>query len=119
MLGEWTKEDRRKVIVNIIHFVVRGHRLFRRGADGFLRRYMTKIKVPYILAACRDNACGGYFSSQLTGQNILKADYYWPPLFKDGHDYVKRCNACQRYAKNDLHMKMPLHVSLPLVSLEK
>ena len=34
LLGEWTKEDRRKVRVHRRHFAVIGHKLFRRGADG-------------------------------------------------------------------------------------
>jgi len=117
--GDWTKEDRRKVRVNSRHFAVVGHRLFRRGADGLLRRCVSEVEVPSILAACHDSACGGHFSGQLTGQKILRAGYFWPTLFKDAHDYVKRCDACQRYARNDLRMEMPLHVSLPLVPFEK
>ena len=39
-------------------------------------------------------------------------------MFKDSHAYVRRCDACQRYARNDLRMEMPLHVSLPLVPFE-
>jgi hypothetical protein len=62
---------------------------------------------------------GGYFSGQLTIQKILSACYFWPTLFKDAHYYVKQCDVCQRYARNDLRMEMPLHVSLPLVHFEK
>ena len=32
---------------------------------------------------------------------------------------MKKCDACQRYARNDLRMENPLHVSLPLVLFEK
>ena len=99
---DWTKEERRKVRVNSRHFVVVGHRLFRRGADGLLRRYVSRLRFLSILEACHDSACGGHFSGQLTGQKILRAGYFWPTLFKDSHDYVKRCDACQRYARNDL-----------------
>jgi hypothetical protein len=71
--------------------------------------------VPSILAACHDNTCGGYFPGQLTDQKILTTCYFWPTLFKDAHDHVKRCDACQRHAKNDLRMEMPFHMSLFLV----
>ena len=40
-------------------------------------------------------------------------------LFKDAKEYVRKCNAYQKYARNDLRMEMPFHVSLPLVSFEK
>jgi len=116
---EWTKEERRKVRVNSRQFVVVGHRLFRRGSDGILRRCVSKTEVEAILIACHDSACGGHFSGQLTGQKILRAGYFWPTLFKDAHDYVRKCDACQRYARDDLRMEMPLHVSLPLIPFEK
>jgi transposase InsO family protein len=116
---EWSKEERRKVRVNSRHFMVLGHRLFRRRTDGLLRRCVSATEVPSILLACHDSACGGHFSGQLTGQKILRAGYFWPTLFKDSHDYVKKCDVWQRYARNDLRMEMPLHVSLPLVPFEK
>ena len=73
---EWSKEKRRKVRINSRHFMVLGHRLFRRGTDGLLRRYVSATEVPSILLACHDSACGGHFSGQLTGQKILRAGYF-------------------------------------------
>ena len=116
---EWTEEKKRKVRVNRRQFVVLDHRLFKRGSDGLLRRWVSKTEVQSTLIACHDSACGGHFSGQLTGQKILRAGSFWPTLFKDAHDYVIICNACQRYARNDLRMEMPQHVSLPLVPFEK
>lgn len=40
-------------------------------------------------------------------------------MFKNTLDYVKRCDACQTYARNDLRVELPLHVLLPLVPFEK
>ena len=113
------KHDRRKVRINSRHFALIGERLYRRGVDQVLRRCVEPSEIPAILSACHDSACGGHFSGTLTGQKVLQAGYYWPTLFRDCHDYVKRCDACQRYARNDLHMQLPLHVSLPLVPFEK
>ena len=117
--AEWTKDERRKVGVNSRHFAVICNRLFRKGADGILRRCVSEAEVPDILTSCHDSACGGHFSRQLTGQKILRAGYFWPTLFKKSHAYVRKCDACQRYARNDLRMEMPLHISLPLVPFEK
>lgn len=114
-----SKNDRRKVRVNSRHFAIVGGRLYRRGIDGVLRRCVQESEIAPILSACHDSACGGHFSGTLTGQKVLRAGYYWPTLFRDAHDYTKRCDACQRYARNDLRMELPLHVSLPLVPFEK
>lgn len=78
---------------------------------------MSKAEVFSILEAYHDSPCRGYFSGQFTDQKILR--YFWPTLFKDSHDYVKRCDAYQRYARKDLRIEMPLHISLPLVPFEK
>ena len=50
-----------------------GHMLFRRGADGLLRKCVSEVQVPSILAACHNSLCGGHFSRQLTGYKILRA----------------------------------------------
>jgi hypothetical protein len=99
--------------------MVLGNRLYWRGVDGVLRRCILKEEIPTILAACHDSACGGHFSGELTSKKILHTGYYWPTLFEDAHEYVKRCDACQRYARNDLRMELPLQISLPLVPFEK
>ena len=114
-----TKNERRKVRINSRHFTLVGGHLYRRSIDGVLRRCVLAEEVPAILSACHDSACGGHFSGTLTGQKALRAGYYWPNMFKDAHDHARRCDACQRYAKNDLHMSLPLQVSLPLVPFEK
>lgn len=113
------KEQRRKIRVNSRHFVVVGKRLYRKGVDGVLRRCVAQEEIPKILSACHDSACGGHFSGDLTGKKALRAGFYWPTLFQDAHAYVKRCDACQRYARNDLRMELPLHITLPLAPFEK
>lgn len=105
--------------MNNKHFAVIGNGLFRQGVDGIHWRCVIAVEVPPILEVCHDSACGGHFSRQLTGQKILKACYFWPTLPQDSHSYVKKCDAYKRYARNDLRLELPLHVSLPLVPFEK
>jgi hypothetical protein len=114
-----SKNERRKVRLHSRHFTIVGGKLYRRGVDGVLRRCVTAMEIPTILSACHDSACGGHFSGTLTAQKVLRAGYYWPTLFQDAHEYTKRCDACQRYARNDLRLNLPLRVSLPLVPFEK
>jgi hypothetical protein len=113
------KNERRKVRVNSSHFLIISDKLYRRGIDGILRRCVDYTKVPSILEACYDSACGGQFSGRLTAHKALRAGYFWPTMFADAEDHTKRCDACQRYARNGLHLELPLHPSLPLTPLEK
>ena len=87
LLVEWTKDERKKVRVNSRHFAVIGNRLFRRGADGIIKRCMSEAKVLDILTSCHDSACGGNFLGELTGQKILRTRYFWPTMLIDSHAY--------------------------------
>jgi hypothetical protein len=40
-------------------------------------------------------------------------------MFIDAKSHSKRCDACQCYARNDLHLDLPLNPFLPLVPFEK
>ena len=105
--------------MNNTNFAIIANKLYRRGIDGILCRCVDYTEVPDILKACHDNACGGHFSGRLTRQKILRAGYYWPTLFADAEAYAKKSDACQRYARNDLHMDLPLYPTFPISPLEK
>lgn len=110
----------KNVRVNSRHFAMIGHRLFKRKTGGLLRRWFVgangmlskwlvevfEVEMPSILAVCHDNECGGHFSGQSTRDKIHKACNFWPTLFKDAHRCVKRCDGCQRYARNNLYMDL-------------
>ena len=42
-----------------------------------------------------------------TQAKILQAGFYWPNLFKDVHNYIKACDACQRTGKITRRNEMP------------
>lgn len=39
-------------------------------------------------------------------------------MFADAHAYAAKCDACQRYSRNDLRLELPLIPSLPLTPFE-
>eukprot|EP00253_Pinus_taeda_P004107 PITA_04107 len=63
-----------------------------------------------ILKACHDEPCGGHFADKRTTYKILSLEYYWPSLFKDAKQYVKRCDNCQRVG--NLPPQMRCHYNL-------
>lgn len=83
------------------------------------KRCLSQFKVLTILETCPNSACGGHFLGQFIGQKSSSVRYFWPTLFKDSHNYVNRCDACQKYARNDLRMEISLYMSLFLVPFEK
>ena len=42
-----------------------------------------------------DGLVRGHFRGNTTAHKILHVGYYWPTLFKDAHDYARKCKTCQ------------------------
>lgn len=55
----------------------------------------------------------------MTGQKIFRAGYYWLIFFKDVYIYVRRCDVCQRFVRNDFYMQLSFYIFLLLVLFEK
>ena len=62
-----------------------------------------------MLNDCHGGACGGHLSRLSTAQKILRAGYFWPSIFKDCVNAVKKCHACQVFAHNMRLHPAPLH----------
>ena len=57
---------------------------------------------------------GVHLSGLATAQNILCTGYFWPTIFKDCVEAVKRCHPCQLYTKKMRLQPAPL---FPVVSV--
>ena len=68
--------------------------LYRHGVDSILRRCLTHDEVEVVLNDFHGGACGGHLSGISTTQKILRVGYFWPSIFKDYVNAVKRCHPC-------------------------
>jgi len=41
---------------------------------------------------------------------VLQSGFYWPTLFRDAHNYCKRCLHCQQWVKINRKVLMPIIV---------
>ena len=70
--------------------------LFRQGADQVIRRCIPYSETDGILRECHSTVYGGHYGGEKTTARILQAGFFWPTLFKDSHQFVLRCDRCQR-----------------------
>ena len=64
-------------------------------------------------------ASGGHLSGMATTQKILHAGYFWPSVFKDYHEAVKKFPPCQHfYPKNHTH-PASLHLVVVIIPFSK
>ena len=56
-----------------------------------------------------DQAYGGYSMEKTNTAKVLQCGFHWPMLFKDAHDYCKRCPRSQQLGRIIRGDVMPLN----------
>nr|GEZ79636.1 retrovirus-related Pol polyprotein [Tanacetum cinerariifolium] len=55
-----------------------------------------------ILNACHSGPTGGHYGASYTAKKVFDSCFYWPSIYKDALELVKRCDSCQRQAIEEL-----------------
>nr|GFA35542.1 reverse transcriptase domain-containing protein [Tanacetum cinerariifolium] len=64
-------------------------------------------EVVDILTACHNESTGGHHGANYTAKKVFDSGFYWPTTYRDAHDLVTRCDACQRQGKISQRDEMP------------
>ena len=99
-----SRDERRWLRHVFKNYLIVDNNLYHRGVDFIFRCCLTHEEAEVVLNDCYGGACGGHLSGLSTAQKILRAGYFWPSIFKDCVDAVKRCHPCQVFARN-IHLK--------------
>nr|GFC58721.1 reverse transcriptase domain-containing protein [Tanacetum cinerariifolium] len=60
-----------------------------------------------ILNACHSGPTGGHYGASYTAKKVFDSGFYWPSIYKDAFELVKRCDSCQRQGKVSQKDEMP------------
>eukprot|EP00253_Pinus_taeda_P007499 PITA_07499 len=82
--------ERRKIIQGSSKYSWISNELFKTGPDLVIRRCVREDEMFDILQTCHDDPYDRHFADKRTTYKILSLGYYWPSLFKDAKQYVKR-----------------------------
>ncbi|GJU21972.1 reverse transcriptase domain-containing protein [Tanacetum coccineum] len=80
---------------------------FKLCADNIMRRCVAGSETLEILAHCHSGPTGGHHSANITANKVYEAGFYWPSVFKDANEYVRRCDACRISGNISSRNKMP------------
>ena len=88
----------------------------RRKASRFwlsegLKLYKRSFSEPYLLCVHPDatevileelheGICGSRTGGRSLSHRAITQGYWWPSMQKEAHEYVKKCDQCQRFAPN-------------------
>jgi hypothetical protein len=71
--------------------------LFRVYSDGLLRRCVPTKEGIKIIERCHSSPYGGHYGAFRTHAKIWQCGFFWPTMYEDTKDFIRRCGACQRH----------------------
>nr|GFA95265.1 reverse transcriptase domain-containing protein [Tanacetum cinerariifolium] len=65
-------------------------------ADQIIRCCVAGKEAIDILNACHSGPTGGHYGASYTAKKVFDSGFYWPSIYKDAFELMKRCDSCQR-----------------------
>nr|GFA83859.1 reverse transcriptase domain-containing protein [Tanacetum cinerariifolium] len=94
-----TSQQKQKFFKDARHYFWDDPYLFRTCPDQIIRRCVAGKEVIDILNACHSGPIGGHYGANYTTKKVFDSGFYWPTIYKDDFELVKRCDSCQRQGK--------------------
>nr|GFB25721.1 reverse transcriptase domain-containing protein [Tanacetum cinerariifolium] len=102
-----TSQQKQKFFKDARHYFWDDPYLFRNCADQIIRRCVAGKEANDILNACHSGPTGGHYGANYTAKKVFDSGFYWPSIYKDAFELVKRCDSCQRQGKVSQKDEMP------------
>ncbi|GJR65690.1 reverse transcriptase domain-containing protein [Tanacetum coccineum] len=102
-----SSQQKNKFFKDVKHYFWDDPFLFKICADQVIRRCVLGQEAFDILKACHSGPTGGHYGANYTAKKIFDSGFYWPTIYKDAHDFVTRCDICQRQGKISQRDEMP------------
>ncbi|GJT99940.1 reverse transcriptase domain-containing protein [Tanacetum coccineum] len=102
-----SSQQKNKFFKDVKHYFWDDPFLFKICADQVIRRCVSGQEAFDILKACHSGPTGGHYGANYTVKKVFDSGFYWPTIYKDAHDFVTRCDICQRQGKISQRDEMP------------
>ncbi|GKF38533.1 reverse transcriptase domain-containing protein [Tanacetum coccineum] len=102
-----SSQQKKKFFKDVKHYFWDDPYLFRVCVDQMIRRCVYGQEAVDILTACHNGPIGGHHGANYTTKKVFDSSFYWPTIYRDAHDLVTHCDACQRQGKISQKDEMP------------
>nr|GEZ02198.1 reverse transcriptase domain-containing protein [Tanacetum cinerariifolium] len=102
-----TSQQKQKFFKDVRHYFWDDPYLFWTCADQIIRRCVAGKEAIDILNAFHSGPTRGHYRANYTAKKVFNSGFYWPSIYKDAFEIVKRCASCQRQGKNSQKDEMP------------
>nr|GEV29193.1 reverse transcriptase domain-containing protein [Tanacetum cinerariifolium] len=94
-----SSQQKNKFFKDVRHYFWEDPFLFKIYADQVIRRCVHGQEAIDILKACHNGPTRGHHGPNYTAKKVFDYGFYWPTTYRDAHELVKSCDACQRQGK--------------------
>jgi len=70
-----------------------------RNPDGIILRCVDEIEAKKLVDEFYVGFCVGHYAAKTTTHKILREGYYWPTIFLDVHQFVRKFEPCQLFTR--------------------
>ncbi|GKD15148.1 reverse transcriptase domain-containing protein [Tanacetum coccineum] len=102
-----SSQQKKKLFKDVKYYFWDDPYLFKSCADQVIRRCVHGQEAVEILTACNNGSTGGHHGANYTAKKVFDVGFFWPTIYRDAHDLVTRCDACQRQGKISQRGEMP------------
>nr|GEY06879.1 reverse transcriptase domain-containing protein [Tanacetum cinerariifolium] len=92
-------QQKNKFFKDVKHYFWDDPFLFKLCADQVIRRCVHGQEAIDILKACHNGPTEGHHGPNYTAKKVFDSGFYWLTIYRDAHDLVKSCDACQHQGK--------------------
>eukprot|EP00253_Pinus_taeda_P011856 PITA_11856 len=90
-----TRNKARTLKLKAAKFYILNLALYWKDLGDVLLNFLVEKEAKQAMEDCHQGDCGGHLFWKSTANKILRAGYYWPTLFANVYNMVKRCHKCQ------------------------
>nr|GEY85053.1 reverse transcriptase domain-containing protein [Tanacetum cinerariifolium] len=102
-----TSLQKNKLFKYVKHYFWDDPFLFKICPNQVIRRCVHGKEALDILEACHNRPMGGHHGANLTANKVFDAEFFWPTIYKDSHEFVKNYDSCQQQETISQRDEMP------------
>ncbi|GJR98654.1 reverse transcriptase domain-containing protein, partial [Tanacetum coccineum] len=102
-----SSQQKKKFFKDVRHYFWGDLYLFKICADQLIRRCVYGQEAVDILAACHNRPTEGNHGANYTSKKVFDAGFFWPTIYRDAHNLVTCCDACQHQGKISQRDEIP------------
>ncbi|XP_071729073.1 uncharacterized protein [Rutidosis leptorrhynchoides] len=100
------KKEARLVCERSPMYVIENDVLYRKSYLGPLMRCVGPAEAATIVEEVHSGSCALHSGYKTIAAKIMRMGYFWPTLYRDVAQIVKRCKSCQRHAPQNRNQDM-------------